>query len=79
MKDASVNVLRRQKTFDGFARLPETFVTEDVVRCFQLKNTQAAYMRISRLMKDHLIEKVEDFAEGGTTKSRYRKTGTLMC
>ena len=79
LKDASVNVQRRQKTFEGFARLPEVFTTEDVVRCFQLKNLGAAYMRISRLMKDHLIEKIEDFADGGTTKSRYRKTGTLMC
>ena len=79
LKDASVNVQRRQKTFEGFARLPEVFVTDDVVRCFQLKNSGAAYMRISRLIKDHLIEKVEDFADGGTIKSRYRKTGTLMC
>ena len=79
LKDASVNVLRRQKTFEGFARLPEEFMTEDVIRCFHLKTTQAAYMRINRLTKDHLIEKVEDFVEDGRTKSRYRKTGTLMC
>ena len=79
LKDASVNVQRRQKTFEGFDRLPEVFTTDDVLRCFQLKNVSAAYMRISRLQRDHLIEKDEDFVDGGTTKSRYRKTGVLMC
>ena len=79
LKDASVNVLRRQKTFEGFARLPEEFTTDDVVRCFQLKNLSAAYMRISRLQKDHLIEKSEDYVDGNVTKARYRKTGVLMC
>ena len=79
LKDASVNLQRRQKTFEGFDRLPEVFTTDDVMRCFQLKNVSAAYMRISRLQRDHLIEKDEDFVDGGTTKSRYRKTGVLMC
>ena len=79
LKDASVNIQRRQKTYEGFSRLPEEFTTEDVMRCFQLKNTSAAYMRISRLTKDNLIEKEEDYVEGGTTKARYRKTGTTMC
>ncbi len=79
LKDASVNVQRRQKTLEGFERLPEVFTTEDVVRCFQLRNVAAAYMRISRLQKDHLIERDEEFVESGTTKSRYRKTGVMMC
>jgi len=79
LRDANVNVQRRQKTFEGFERLPEVFTTDDVMHCFQLKNVSAAYMRISRLQKDHLIEKDEDFVDGGTTKSRYRKTGVMMC
>lgn len=29
--------------------------------------------------EDHLIEKDEDYVEDGTTKSRYRKTGVMMC
>ncbi len=78
LKDASVNVQRKQKTFEAFERLPDVFTTEDVVRCFQLRNVAAAYMRISRLQRDHLIVKDEDFADG-TTKSRYRKTGVMMC
>ena len=79
LKDASVNVQRKQKTFEGFARLSEVFTTDDVMRCFGLRNVSAAYMRISRLQKDHLIEKDEDYVEDGTTKSRYRKTGVMMC
>ena len=79
LKDASVNIQRKQKTYEGFSRLPEVFTTDDVMRCFQLKNVSAAYMRISRLQRDHLIEKDEKFVDGGTNKSHYRKTGVLMC
>ena len=78
LKDASVNVQRRQKTYEGFERLPEEFTSEDVMRCFNLKSGSAVYMRISRLQKDHLIEKTDEFVDGGTTKSRYRKTGVMM-
>ena len=78
LKDASVNVQRRQKTYEGFERLPEEFTSEDVMRCFNLKSSSAVYMRISRLQKDHLIEKTDEFVDGGTTKSRYRKTGVMM-
>ncbi len=78
LRDASVNVQRRPKTLEAFERLPELFTTEDVMRCFQLQNMSAVYVRISRLQKDHLIEKAEDFVENGTTKSRYRKTGFMI-
>ena len=78
LKDASVNVQRKQKTYEGFERLPEEFTSEDVMRCFNLKSGSAVYMRISRLQKDHLIEKTDEFVDGGTTKSRYRKTGVMM-
>ena len=78
LKDASVNVQRKQKTYEAFARLPESFTTDDVVRCFGLKNNTSARARVFRLMKDRLAEKVEEFVENGTTKARYRKTGTVM-
>jgi hypothetical protein len=78
MKDASVNVHRRQKTLEGFTRLPEEFVAEDVMRCFSLNNISAAYMRISRLYKDHLIEKMNDSGEDSVSKSHYRKTGIMI-
>ena len=79
MRDASVNVRRRQKTYDGFANLPLEFTTDDVCRCFKLNSSSAARMRITRLVQDHLIVKTDEFVEDGTTKSRYRKTGMLMC
>ena len=54
------------------------FTREDVVRCFNLRNEAAAGMRISRLMKDHVIEKLPGFVENGTTKGKFRKTGVIM-
>ena len=79
LRDASMNVKRRPKTVEAFNRLPEEFTTEDVVRCFDLKNSAAAYVRIGRLQHDNLIEKVKEFVEGGTTKACYRKKGIMMC
>ena len=79
LKEASVNVQRSSKTYEGFNRLPDEFTTEDVMRCFQLRTTSAAYMRINRLVKDNLIEKKEEYVENGSARARYRKTGTTMC
>ena len=73
-KDASVNVQRRQKTYDGFSRLPEEFTNEDVMRCFNLSSDSSARSKTSRLLRDHLVEKVRE--ERGTTKALFRKTGT---
>ena len=78
LKDASVNVQRRQKTYEGFERLPEEFTVEDVVRCFNLSSEGAARMKIKRLQSDHLIEKLGDGRQAGTSRSSYRKTGILM-
>ena len=78
MKDASVNVQRKQKTFEGFARLPEEFTNEDVMRCFNLSSEGAARMKIKRLLSDHLIEKLGDGRQAGASKSSYRKTGNIM-
>ena len=74
LKDASVNVQRRQKTYDGFARLPEEFTADDIMRCFNLTNHEAVRKRVYRLTKDHLIEKT-GLSEVGT---KYRKTGVQM-
>ena len=78
LKDASVNVQRRQKTYEGFERLPEEFTVEDVVRCFNLSSEGAARMKIRRLQSDHLIEKLGDGRQTGASRSSYRKTGILM-
>ncbi|MBQ7663526.1 MAG: hypothetical protein IJS48_09205 [Prevotella sp.] len=78
LKDASVNVQRRQKTYEAFSRLPEEFTIDDVIRCFALKNNTSARSRVVRMMKDNLVVKVDEFVENGTTKAKYMKTGTVM-
>ena len=74
LKDASVNVMRRQKTLEGFSRLPDEFTTEDVMRIYKLNSTGSARMKISRLQKDHIVEKTG--MENGIAK--YRKTGSMF-
>ena len=76
LKDASVNVQRRQKTYECFARLPEEFTNEDVMRCFNLSSEGSARSKTSRLLRDHLIEKTRE--ERGTEKALFRKTGTIL-
>ena len=78
LKDASVNIRRQQKTIDAFNRLPEEFTVEDAMRCFALTNDTVARVKINRLMKDHLVEKMGEYVENGTTKAVFRKTGHTM-
>jgi len=75
LKDASVNVQRKQKTYEAFARLPEEFTMDDVKRCFNLGSDASARKKVFRLQRDHLVEKVRD--ERGTEKALYCKTGTM--
>ena len=77
-RDIVANTPRRPKTIEAFNRLPEEFTTDDVMRCFMLKSNDAARTRVSRLQKDGLVEKVDEFVENGTTKARYKKTGAVM-
>ena len=76
LKDASVNVQRRQKTYDAFARLPEEFTNDDVMRCFNMSSISSARGRVSRMMRDHLVEKIRE--ERGTTPALYHKTGVIL-
>ena len=75
---ASVNVQRKKKTYEGFSRLPEEFTVEDVMRCFKLNSEGGARMKITRLIKDNLVEKEREIKEGSVYKATYIKTGTLM-
>ena len=77
-RDASVNVQRKQRTYDAFQRLPEEFTVDDVLRCFQLNSEGSARVRVKRLLEDHLAVKISETKESKTLKSRYRKTGTIM-
>ena len=76
LKDASVNVQRKQKTYEAFSRLPEEFTNEDVMRCFNLSSTSSARGKVSRLIRDHLVEKIRE--ERGTAPALYHKTGTII-
>ena len=78
LKDASVNVQRRKKTYEGFDRLPDEFTIDDVVKCFKLNNNNAARARVLRLQKDRLVEKAGVYVDNGTTKAKYKKTGVQM-
>ena len=71
-----MNIQRKQKTYEGFQRLPEEFTNEDVMRCFNLSNTSSARGKVSRLMRDHLVEKIRE--ERGTVPALYHKTGTII-
>ena len=77
LREISLNTHRRQKTYDSFNRLPEEFVVDDVMSCFAITNPTVARVKISRLVKDHLVEKTDDFVDNGTTKAIYRKIGAM--
>ena len=77
-RDAAANTPRRAKTIEAFNRLPEVFTIDDVMRCFGLAQNNSARARVFRLLKDGLVEKVEEFVENGTTKAKYKKTGAVM-
>ena len=62
----------------SFARLPETFTSEDVMRCFGLTSDGAVRSKTRRLISDHLIEKVSDGRGTTTGLSTFRKTGVQM-
>ena len=78
LRDASVNVQRRPKTIEAFARLPEIFTSEDVMRCFGLTSDGAVRSKTRRLLRDRLIEKVTDGRGTTTGLSTFRKTGVQM-
>ena len=48
------------------------------VNAHSLTNDTVARVKISRLMKDHFVEKAGDFVENGTTKAVFKKTGKVM-
>ena len=51
---------------------------DDVMRCFNLKNYSAVSTRIGRLVNDHMVVKIGELKEKGTTKARYRKTSSSL-
>ena len=76
-REAAANVQRRQKTIEGFNRLPEEYTVDDVMHCFDMNSISAARSRAFRLLKDGLAEKSGEYVENGTTKAKYKKTGRV--
>jgi len=79
MRDISINAHRNSKTIEAFNRLPDEFTVEDVMQCFSIAKDNIARARISRLVKDHYVERVGEYVENGTTKAAFQKTGRVMC
>ena len=76
--EASVRPRRRDKAMEAFASLPQEFTAEDVMRCFGLENTGAAYVRVKRLIEDRLAVKLGSYVENGHAKARFMKTDRIM-
>ena len=77
LRDISVNTHRKDKTIEAFGRLPEEFVIDDIMSCFGLNNDSSARSRVKRLIKDHLVVKVDEYHDNGTTKAVYKKIGIM--
>ncbi len=71
MKEIASKTQHQSKTNEAFTRLPESFTIDDVLRCFNLSTESSGRGTISRLISDHLIEKVNDGR--GKTKTTYKK------
>ena len=60
----------QQRSVDGYNRLPDIFTREDVIRCFSYpEGSTNVNTKISRLLSEHLIEKVN----GEKGKCTYKK------
>ncbi len=71
-REISINSHRNSKTIESFDRLP------DEMTCFALSNMAVARVRVNRLVKDGLVERVGEFLEGGNNKAVFKKTGKVM-
>lgn len=50
----------QQRSVDGYNRLPDVFTKEDVVRCFNYKNLDGVYVKLSRLINCQLAEQITE-------------------
>ena len=67
----------RQKSVDGYNRLPEEFTKEDVIHSFGYKGDSSAFVKIKRLMDKGLIEKYEETDKDGYVCTKYRKLSKM--
>ena len=77
-RDIAANRQRKQKTIEAFERLPEEFTSEDVMRCFGLNRSGTARMRINRMIKDHMVEKDEEYLKDGHLYAKFKKLNVVI-
>ena len=77
LRDASCSHRHKQKTIEGYNRLPEKFIVDDVMKAFN-QSLNAARTRVKRMQKDGTIEKCGDLVENGVSKNVYIKKGVLI-
>ncbi|MCR5181385.1 MAG: hypothetical protein K6C30_09285 [Bacteroidaceae bacterium] len=65
LKSDSLHTQLQHRTLEAYSRLPELFTAEDVLRCFNLSSIGSARVRLTRMVKDHQVERLEE--------GRYRK------
>ena len=64
----------QQKSINGYNRLPDVFTKEDVIKCFGYNSQNAACMKLVRLEKETIIEKITKGKDAG----KFRKVVKLL-
>ena len=64
----------QQKSINGYNRLPDVFTKEDVIKCFGYNSQNAACMKLARLEKETIIEKITKGKDSG----KFRKVVKLL-
>ena len=64
----------QQKSINGYNRLPDVFTKEDVIKCFGYNSQNAACMKLARLEKETIIEKIAKGKDAG----KFRKVVKLL-
>ena len=64
----------QQKSINGYNRLPDVFTKEDVIKCFGYNSQNAACMKLARLEKETIIEKITKGKDAG----KFRKVVKLL-
>ena len=58
----------KQKSVEGFSKLPDPFTKEDVMRCFEISNPDSARKKIYRFIKKKCIEQITEGEHVGCYK-----------
>ena len=58
----------KQKSVEGFSKLPDPFTKEDVMRCFEISNPDSARKKIYRFIKKKCIEQITEGEHTGCYK-----------